>query len=71
MNHLEYEVYTHKSVVEAAKTWCQAQWGARWNALDNRDGTWSVFWAGRARSEHYRWIFETEQQAILFSLRWS
>ena len=70
MKRLEYEVHTPRHVVEPAKTWCQDQWGARWNVLDNQSGTWSVFWAGRDRASHYRWQFATEQQALLFALKW-
>ena len=71
MSQLDYEVYTHKSVIEDAKKWCYEQWGTRWQALGNRSGTWSVFWAGREQAEHYRWNFATEQQALLFTLKWA
>ena len=70
MNRLEYEVYTSKLVVEDAKAWCYEQWGTRWEALGNRSGTWSVFWAGIDEPGRYRWNFATEQQAIWFRLKW-
>ena len=70
MKRLEYEVRTPRHVVEPAKTWCEAEWGPRWSAIDNRTGTWSVFWAGRGIPGYYRWHFATEQQALLFALKW-
>lgn len=70
MSQLDHEVYTPKETVELAKAWCHEQWGARWDVLDNRHGTWSVFWAGFDRPKQYRWCFATAQQAVLFSLRW-
>ena len=67
---LEYEVFAHKSVLHEAQTWCREHWGQRWEALSNQQGIWTVFWAGREQPGYYRWCFETEQQALFFSLRW-
>jgi hypothetical protein len=71
INHLDYEVHTPREVVEDAKAWCYQQWGTRWEALGNRSGTWSVFWAGRGIPGYYRWHFATEQQALMFTLKWA
>ena len=70
MKRLEYEVQTPEHVIEAARAWCEREWGARWSVIDNRAGTWTLFWAGREAPGHYRWQFATEQQALLFSLKW-
>ena len=69
MRRLEYEVHTPRHIVEPAKIWCEAEWGPQWSVTENRTGAWSVFWGGPPG--RYRWIFATEQQAVLFTLRWS
>ena len=43
----------------AAKTgYTRDQFGQRWGIVDNRHGSWCVFWAGRERPDHYRFHFE-------------
>lgn len=52
------------------KPWCEQQFGKRWSAIDNKEGVWCCFWAGRSMPGSYRWHFMNEQDAMLFSLRW-
>ena len=55
----------------AAQTvWCEQKFGKRWSVVDNRDGVWCCFWGGRAIPGVYKWEFQNEQDALLFSLRW-
>jgi hypothetical protein len=59
--------------LEWAKAWCQEQWGHRWEAVGDREGIWTVFWGGNQVENYpstYQWWFETEQQQMLFTLRW-
>jgi len=70
MKQLAHEVRTPESVVFPAHSWCEQQWGERWGVTHNREGTWSVFWAGRDDPDQYRWCFATQQQVLLFTLRW-
>lgn len=51
--------------------WCKNQFGEEWSAIDNHDGKWCCFWAGRERPGYYRWQFTNEQDMVLFLLRWS
>jgi hypothetical protein len=69
--HLDYEVLIHKSQHHAAMRWCDAQYGVRWEALDHREGRWSIFWAGRDHYDKYRFCFALEQDMLLFTLRWA
>jgi hypothetical protein len=71
MKQLPYGVQTPKDIVEPARAWCQEQWGPRWEAVGDREGTWTVFWGGRGIPSHYQWWFETEQQQIMFTLKWA
>jgi len=75
MKELKYSVFTSKDVVEQAKEWCEARWGDRWQAVGNLEGSWCVFWAGPGYIKYsqgqYQWWFETEQQQMLFALRWA
>ena len=66
-----HEVLIHKSVQRKATPWCQEHFGKRWQAMDNRDGVWAVFWAGQDDFSTYRYIFANEQDMILFILRWA
>lgn len=57
-----------------AMKWCVEQFGPRWEAINQRAGTWTVYWAWHRSSEDssttYEWHFLNEQDAILFSLKW-
>jgi hypothetical protein len=61
-------------MMEPARAWCEFQWGPRWSAVGNRQGTWAVFWLGFDKFTagfDYQWWFETEAQQMLFTLKWS
>ena len=66
-----HTVFTGKANHWKATDWCTKQFGKRWDVIDNRDGTWCCFWAGREKFGSYRWYFENECDAIWFKLRWS
>lgn len=71
MKQLTYGQQTRLDKLWVAEAWCTEQWGKRWNAIDNREGTWCVFWAGPGKNFHtYQWWFATEEQLTLFTLRW-
>ena len=55
---------------DAAK-WCEEQFGKRWDALDYKEGQWSVFWAGRDAPLMYNFWFTDQKYTMLFILRWS
>jgi hypothetical protein len=67
---LTHIVTIHKSHKDDAQAWCQQQFGRRWDLINNRDGAWSMFWAGRDHYEEYRFSFAHEQDAAWFALRW-
>jgi hypothetical protein len=73
MKQLSYGVKTDKKILREADLWCQEQWGERWKAVGNREGTWCVFWAGTRENltTQYQWWFETEEQQLMFILRWT
>ena len=56
----------------AATEWCEQQFGQRWSAVDNRQGRWCCFWRGPRAPDpaRWEWLFEHEQDAVLFSLKW-
>lgn len=51
--------------------WCEEQFGKRWSVVDNRQGTWCVFWRERACPGCYEWYFQNETDFINFVLKWS
>ena len=74
MKQLPYGVQTDKKIVHEAKAWCIEQWGHRWEAAGYPKGTWCVFWGGNQVENYpstYQWWFATEQQQIMFTLRWA
>ena len=68
---LPYRVVTGKHQHWEATEWCKEKFGPRWEAIGNRQGKWCVFWRGRENFSQYEWNFEHEEDAVLFSLRWS
>jgi hypothetical protein len=64
LNHSVY--YTKRMGVEITQ-WCEETFGERWSAIE-RNGSWACFWRGH--KEGYEFIFETEEQLLLFMLRW-
>lgn len=73
MNKLPYEVLIDKEHHRYAQAWCEEQWGNRWSVTLNRNGIWSCFWAGTRgyQAGKYRYLFEHERDAMLFTLRWA
>jgi hypothetical protein len=72
LKHLEHEIVLDKKHHYETELWCKEHFGERWNIFENREGRWTVFWAGH-RGEHagkYRWCFANEKDAIWFALRW-
>ena len=53
------------------KYWCYEQFGKERDIISNRDGVWSVLWAGPEKRNYYRFNFRNSEDATLFALRWS
>ena len=68
--YLDHEVMIDSNKHRAAGQWCEQQFGNRWNPLNHRQGLWTMFWSGPAEFNKYRFCFATEQDMVLFSLRW-
>jgi hypothetical protein len=76
---LTHNVMIHaKSNVEIERmcTWCHKQFGMRFSIVDRpnfgRDGTWQCVYDGRGREQvTYIFSFDHEQDALLFTLKWS
>jgi hypothetical protein len=66
-----HTVITGKANHWQATDWCTEQFGKRWGVVDNRDGVWCCFWAGREQFGSYRWYFENECDAMWFTMRWA
>lgn len=74
---LPYEVILPKineSHLYKMQQWCDKQFGPRWSPVsrirEQRLGKWTVFWCGMKNPRDYRWHFATEQDALLFILKW-
>lgn len=59
--HLDYEIVIHKDKLRLAEAWCNEHLELRWNPLDNRNGRWAMFWAGRDEFDKYRVCFATKK----------
>ncbi len=70
-SHLDHEVMIHRDQCRRVMRWCEEQYGPRWEAIGNRTGVWSVFWAGRGHTDQYRFCFAKEKDMLLFILRWA
>jgi hypothetical protein len=64
--------------VERMCTWCHDRFGKRFSIVDRlpkfgRDGVWSCLWRKGDLwiSPTYEFSFDYEQDALLFTLRWS
>jgi len=51
-------------------SWCEEKFGQRYSVISNKDGIWRCFWGGQAKPSSYRFEFQHEQDAVLFSLTW-
>ena len=67
---LPYGTQTDKRFITEAEMWCREQWGPRREITGNREGSWCVFLKGRDAPTQYQWWFATEEQRLLFMLRW-
>jgi len=47
------------------------QFGKRWQAIGDTDGTWTMFWAGPNHHNKYIFHFVEEQDKLMFILKWS
>jgi hypothetical protein len=65
-----HSVITNKKDHWQSIEWCTKQFGRHWSAVDNRDGVWCYFWAGREQFSPCIWHFERERDAVWFNLRW-
>jgi 1,4-alpha-glucan branching enzyme len=68
--HLDYECLIMSSQHRAAIDWCVNLWGRRWSPVNNRNGTWAVFWAGATVNDKYRFCFKRKEDLLFFILRW-
>lgn len=68
---LEYEVAVDAHKHGPASKWCEQHFGQRWNALNYRQGRWSMFWMGREDPKKYRFCFANEKEMIWFILKWA
>lgn len=50
-------------------SWCEERFGKRWSVID-REGIWCCFWDGQKNPKSYRFEFQYEKDAVLFSLTW-
>jgi hypothetical protein len=66
--HLDHEIILDKPYLYETAVWCKQHFGQRWDPISNRQGRWTVVWAGS--SGQYRWCFADEQDAAWFALRW-
>ena len=75
MNKLEHEVILEDLETSSAHhsliSWCEEQWGERWNPITNREGLWACFWTGKSMPMSYRYCFADDRDLFLFLLRWS
>ena len=65
--------------IERMCTWCHNKFGKRFSIVDRtqkfgRDGTWQCIWTGLDNNTHhttrYKFSFDHEQDALLFTLKW-
>ena len=70
---LEYKVLMPTNPLSnsrAAQKWCEETFGKKWCALTNKEGEWTVFWAGRDNPSSYEFYFAEEKHKIWFMMRW-
>lgn len=66
-----YQAITFKTNHWEATEWCEKNFGPRWEAIDNRNGSWCTFWKGRGIPGSYEWYFEQEKDYLMFLLKWT
>jgi len=62
-----HEIIIPREQHHQAAEWCTETFGPRWEAIGNRSGTWTCFWAGWG---NYRFVFVKEEDAIICALRY-
>jgi hypothetical protein len=70
MKDLPYTIRIHKNKYREVEQWCKEHIGERWGAIDNRDGNWCCFWAGREDFAGYNFHFAREEDMIWVALKW-
>jgi hypothetical protein len=73
VTRLEYSTLIDRNIYREAARWCEQQYGPRNDLLKNRQGVWNVLWNGMSdnnRPSQYRFNFASEQDLVLFILRW-
>lgn len=65
-----YSIIIPKINHHKALVWCTKKFGPRFSVVDNQDGVWSTFWAGRSIPRSYIWHFKNEKDYLVFSLKW-
>ena len=65
-----YQTVTGKKFHWEASSWCEKQFGPRWEAVGHRTGVWCTFWKGRGFPGDYEWFFQNEKDFLLFQLKW-
>ena len=67
---LTHRVYVTKRKDFSYKEWCEEHFGPKFDVLENKDGVWTIVWAGpyRARQDEFR--FKNEADAMMFTLKW-
>ena len=70
LSKLDHEIWINERKHVDAERWCRTHLGKRWNVIDQRDGRWACFWAGREAHDKYRFCFAQEADAIVFALKW-
>ena len=68
--HPSHEILIPKERQRQAAEWCTETFGPRWEAVGNRSGTWSCFWAGFNSGGNYRFAFVKEEDAIICAMRY-
>ena len=71
LQRMKYEVLIDAQMHQSCATWCFQTFGKRWNVVNSRDGTWTMYWAGKHNMDKYRVCFDTEQDMMWFKLKWS
>ena len=67
LRHVVYiESYRHPE----ANAWCEQMFGTKFNPIDNRAGTWGMYWAGINLREKYQFRFTHEKDMLWFRLKW-
>ena len=74
---LEHKVTIHQTsavAIERMCTWCHAQFGRRFAAVDRTNfglnGTWQCAWDGGGLAS-YTFRFDHKKDAVVFALRWT